>query len=96
MATARLIVTCQYCENYGDVANPYWKCKGGTEYQIATLTIADAMKGEKYLQGLVDAAALNNFNDYTQEYVICWGLFWDGEQTADEEIGIPVTVKEVA
>lgn len=96
MATARLIVTCQYCENYGDATNPYWKCKGGTEYQIATLTIADALKGAKYLYNLVEAAKLNHSDDYTQEYVIDWGLYWDGEQTVDEEIGIPVTVKEVA
>jgi hypothetical protein len=31
---AKLLITTQTYENYGDVAQPYWKPKGGSDYVV--------------------------------------------------------------
>lgn len=95
MTTARLIVTTQYYENYGahtwdgkGECPQYWKPKGGSEYLIAEITLDEAVRGEAYLKSLVNTAApsIEANDDYNHEYIIGWGLYWDDELTADEEM----------
>ena len=41
-------VTAQYFENYSDTKTPYWKPKGGQEFQI--VIDSDVMMYSKYLE----------------------------------------------
>lgn len=34
---SKLLITTQYCENYGSPDEPYWKMKGGSEYAVLGL-----------------------------------------------------------
>lgn len=34
---SKLLITTQYCENYGSAEEPYWKFKGGSEYVVKGL-----------------------------------------------------------
>lgn len=65
-----------------------WKPKGGSEYLITEVTLEEATKGEAYLKSLVDAAtpSIEANDDYDREYIIGWGLYWDGELTDEEEL----------
>ena len=36
---AKLLITTQTYENYGDIAQPYWKPKGGSDYVLSLIHI---------------------------------------------------------
>jgi hypothetical protein len=92
---ARLIVHTQVHENYGahdwdgtGECPQYWKAKGGSDYLVAELSVEDAMKGPQHIQALVNAALprIESCDEYWHEYVIDWGLYWEGELTHDEQM----------
>jgi hypothetical protein len=38
---SKLMITTQYCENYGTPSEPYWKFKGGSEYFVPNVDECD-------------------------------------------------------
>ena len=85
-ANIRLIAFTQDHENYGDADAPHWKPKGGVEVRVATLTLEEAVRGQTYLQGLIDAAlpSIEYAGDMFERSVINWSVFFEGEYTPDE------------
>ncbi len=86
--TVRVIAFTQDHENYGDETRPHWKAKGGIEVLVAAISLEEALKGKKFLEGLVDAACEKIVvnNEMFERYVINWDLFFEGEMTPDEEM----------
>jgi hypothetical protein len=93
MLTARLIVHTQYRENYGahdwsgeGDCPQYWKNKGGMDFLVAEVSIEEAMRGERYLAGIVSRArpSFEKADDFTEIYTLGWALYWPGELTRDE------------
>jgi len=94
MANGRVIVTTQYRENYGahdwdgcGECPQYWKMKGGYEYQVATITHEDFNRGINVLS-LVKSKLpkIESNDDYSNEYMVDWAIYWDGEKTPDEKM----------
>lgn len=90
----RLVACTQYRENYGahswdgvGSCPQYWKNKGGSEYTIARLTLSDiAALGPDGLEALVRENFEGVNDDFSQEWVINWALYEDGEETPDEKM----------
>ena len=79
---AKLLITTQTYENYGDIAQPYWKFKGGSDYVI------------KKFKGGADAATqaimalrsqIECDNEYYHESIIGWEIVADDYLTEFEQ-----------
>ena len=65
----KVVINTQYKENYGTVAEPYWKFKGGSTYIVAA---SDRAEAEQIVeQGLPTLTALLEYADpMCEEYII--------------------------
>jgi len=65
----QVVINTQYKENYGTVAEPYWKFKGGSTYIIAA---SDRAEAEQIIeQGLPTLTALIEYTTpMCEEYII--------------------------
>ena len=65
----QVVINTQYKENYGTVAEPYWKFKGGSTYIVAA---SDRAEAEQIVeQGLSTLTALLEYADpMCEEYII--------------------------
>jgi hypothetical protein len=77
----KLIITTQFCENYGSAHNPYWKMKGGNDYFIKN--VAD--DAEALAKMLLAKDMVEHDGDYTKEYIIGWELVNDDYVTQFEQ-----------
>ncbi|NBW15610.1 MAG: hypothetical protein EBR82_47255 [Caulobacteraceae bacterium] len=77
----KIIITTQFCENYGSTHNPYWKMKGGNDYFIKN--VAD--DAEALAKMLLAKDMVEHDNDYTKEYIIGWELVNDDYVTQFEQ-----------
>jgi hypothetical protein len=72
----KLVIQTQYCENYGDEAQPHWKFKGGSTYIVANITTAQATRiaaeGIPTLTQLIEYS-----NPMTREYVLGFNVVED-------------------
>jgi hypothetical protein len=98
--TFRVVLTTQVYENYGThcceceteescTCKPYWKAKGGSEYQRAIGTASDVIAlGSKGVQAIADemAAKVARDDNYWQEYAIGWNVVPSTEETYDEQM----------
>lgn len=70
---SKLVISTQYCENYGTASDPYWKMKGGSEYVVEGLDFdadyewADA-RIDRILDQVRDRVEISN--EMCFEYVI--------------------------
>lgn len=98
--TFRVVVTSQVYENYGthccDCGNdesctcePYWKAKGGCEYQrnIGTVTDVLALGGDG-VRAVVNAirAKFERRDRFWHEYAISWELVPSTQETYEESV----------
>lgn len=70
---SKLLITTQYCENYGSPEEPYWKMKGGSDYVVPGLDFdADyewaQARIERILNTVQDQVTCDN--DMCLEYVL--------------------------
>jgi len=78
---AKLLITTQVHENYGDKVNPYWKPKGGSDYVIKNFT--DFNKVTETVMAL--RSTIEHDNDGFQEYIIGWEVVSDDYLTQFEK-----------
>ena len=104
---SKLIISTQYCENYGTEADPYWKLKGGFEYVVEGLDFdadyewADA-KVDQILNKVRDQ--VETANGFCEEYILGWSIHSDDYLTEferaqlelDGKIEYPTRVLEVS
>lgn len=84
----RLIIETQYMENYGahdwsgeGVCPQYWKCKGGSEYEL-TVQTSDIDNLDNIIELHRDQIEHNN--DYSYATIAGWHVIGDSELTRDE------------
>lgn len=95
-ANWRLVLVTQVRENYAahqhgedEGVQPYWKCKGGTEYLVASISLEEAVKGQEYLEQtyIIPAQAkVRRYDWYYEEWPIDWSLLAPRELTYDEKL----------
>jgi hypothetical protein len=83
----KIIASTQFYENYGAHAwdgtgecPQYWKAKGGDEYLVADVTVAQVVAlGQTGMKALVDQAKawIESNDDYSREYIIDWDVVED-------------------
>lgn len=65
----KLVIQTQYCENYGDEAQPRWKFKGGSTYVVPNITPAQATRIEA--EGIPTLSSLIEYSGpMTREYIL--------------------------
>ena len=84
---SKLLISTQYCENYGSEADPYWKMKGGSEYVVKDLDFdtdyewAEA-RVDQILVKIRDQIEISN--PMCEEYVLGWEIVADDYLTQYE------------
>ena len=66
---AKLLITTQTYENYGDIAQPYWKPKGGSDYVVKN---ANVNKVTETVMGV--RSQIECDNEYYKETIIGWEI----------------------
>lgn len=79
----KLVITAQYCENYGDANKPYWKFKGGDTYIVPNL---NPNQVERILShGIPTLKALIQYkNDMSEVYVTDYVIVDDDVVVCEE------------
>lgn len=78
---AKLLISTQVYENYGDKVNPYWKPKGGMDYVIKNFT--NFNKVTETVMALRSTIEVDN--EVFQEYIIGWEVVSDDYLTQFEK-----------
>lgn len=84
---SKLLITTQYCENYGSPDEPYWKMKGGSDYVVEGLDFdadyewADA-RVDMILSKVRDQVEISN--PMCEEYILGWEIVADDYLTEYE------------
>ena len=100
---SKLLITTQYCENYGSPDEPYWKMKGGSDYVVEGLDFdadyewADA-RVDMILSKIRDQVEISN--PMCEEYILGWEIVADDYLTEfersqleyDGKIAVPAKV----
>ena len=60
---AKLLITTQVYENYGDAEKPHWKAKGGSDYVVKNF------KGHTTTAVMVLRDQIEQDNEYFREYI---------------------------
>ena len=84
---SKLLISTQYCENYGSPDEPYWKMKGGYEYFVKGLDFdadyewAEA-RVDQILLKIRDQVEISN--PMSEEYILGWKIVDDDYMTEYE------------
>ena len=84
---SKLLITTQYCENYGSPDEPYWKMKGGSDYVVEGLDFdadyewAEA-RVDMILSKIRDQVEISN--PMCEEYILGWEIVADDYLTEFE------------
>ena len=84
---SKLLISTQYCENYGSADEPYWKFKGGSEYVVKGL---DFDADYEWAESRVDQILLKIrdqvevSNPMSEEYILGWKIVDDDYMTEFE------------
>jgi hypothetical protein len=77
---AKLLITTQTYENYGDVAQPYWKPKGGSDYVVRNININSVKEIVESVRPQVECA-----NEFYTEHMLGWEVVSDDYLTEFEK-----------
>lgn len=77
---SKLLITTQYCENYGSEEEPYWKFKGGSEYFVPNVDECDM------IDAIVDRvrSQVEISNPMCEEYILGYEIVADDYMTEFE------------
>ena len=78
---AKLLISTQVYENYGNAENPYWKPKGGSDYVLKNFK--NFNKVTETVMAL--RSTIEHDNDGFQEYIIGWEVVSDDYLTQFEK-----------
>ena len=84
---SKLLITTQYCENYGSPEEPYWKMKGGSDYVVLGLDFdADYEWAEARVERILDQVRdqVEVSNPVCEEYILGWEIVADDYLTEYE------------
>lgn len=76
---AKLLITTQCYENYGDAENCHWKPKGGSDYFVPGVNINTVKEVVEKVRPQVECS-----NAYFVEHVLGWEIVADDYQTEFE------------
>jgi len=76
---AKLLITTQTYENYGDDVNPHWKPKGGCDYVVKNF------KGKDVDTVMALRPQVECDNEYYRESIISWEIVADDYLTEFEQ-----------
>ena len=62
---AKLLITTQVYENYGDDVNPHWKPKGGCDYVVKKINVNKVTETVMGLRSQIECD-----NEYYREHII--------------------------
>jgi hypothetical protein len=77
---AKLLITTQVYENYGDIAQPYWKPKGGSDYVVRNIDVNTVTETVMALRGQCECD-----NEFYREYILGWEVVADDYLTEFEQ-----------
>ena len=77
---AKLLITTQTYENYGDIAQPYWKPKGGSDYVVKKVNVNKVTETVMGVRGQIEQD-----NDGFRESIIGWEIVADDALTEFEQ-----------
>lgn len=78
---AKLMISTQVFENYGDANKPYWKAKGGNDYVVKKFR--DFNRVTETVMAL--SSQIEQDNEYFREHVIGWEVVADDYLTDFEK-----------
>ena len=78
---AKLLIQTQTYENYGDIAQPYWKPKGGSDYVVKKFK--DFGKVTETVMAV--RGQIEEDNDHFRESIIDWSIVADDALTEFEQ-----------
>lgn len=78
---AKLLISTQYMENYGDEDQPYWKYKGGSEYVVCNVPL-DSDKLKAIVEECRKEAEWDNTG--SRSWIISWEVVADDYLTEFE------------
>lgn len=78
---AKLMISTQVFENYGDADKPYWKAKGGNDYVVKKFR--DFNRVTETVMAL--SSQIEQDNDYFREHIIGWEVVADDYLTEFEK-----------
>ena len=96
---AKLLITTQVYENYGDEENAHWKPKGGSDYVVPGVTINSVKEVVEHVRPQVECS-----NPFYTEHILGWEIVADDYLTEFERdqleyegvVRFPAKVLEVA
>lgn len=78
---AKLLISTQVRENYGDADKPYWKSKGGCDYVVKNFI--DFNRVTEVVMAL--RGQIESDNEYFHEYILDWEVVADDYLTEFEK-----------
>ena len=77
---AKLLITTQTYENYGDAAQPYWKPKGGSDYVVKKINVNKVTETVMGVRSQIECD-----NEYYREHILGWEIVADDALTEFEQ-----------
>ena len=77
---AKLLITTQTYENYGDAAQPYWKPKGGSDYVVKKINVNKVTETVMGVRSQIECD-----NEGFREKIIGWEIVGDNDLTEFEQ-----------
>ena len=77
---AKLLITTQTYENYGDAAQPYWKPKGGSDYVVKKINVNKVTETVMGVRSQIECD-----NEYYREHILGWEIVADNALTEFEQ-----------
>ena len=79
---AKLLISTQVFENYGDTIKPYFKPKGGSDYVVKNFNHKSYLETTEIVMALRSQVECDN--DYYHEYIVDWYIVEDDYLTQFE------------
>lgn len=79
---AKLLITTQVLENYGDADKPYWKAKGGDDYVVKNIDLVKFDDVAHLVDSFRSEVEINT--EYYREHIIGWSIEADDYLTQFE------------
>ena len=77
---AKLLITTQTYENYGDISQPYWKPKGGSDYVVKKVNVNKVTETVMGVRSQIECD-----NQAFRETIIDWTIVADDALTEFEQ-----------
>lgn len=85
----KIVIDTQYMENYGTVAEPYWKFKGGSSYMIENVEMFVKQNEffEKKCEMVIDQirSKIEYDGKMSREYILDWSIQEDDYMSEYEQ-----------